>query len=69
MGSLYKRAIFNEHVQTNLVGWAKKAKKKKSNELKAEKRKKTADKTESPSYPMMREMNELEEGIVEEPSR
>lgn len=30
MGSHYKRAIFNEHVQVGLVGWAEKVKKKKA---------------------------------------
>ncbi|CAI8611519.1 unnamed protein product [Vicia faba] len=34
MGTHYKRAIFNEHVQVGLVGWAEKVKKKKA--LKAE---------------------------------
>lgn len=34
MGTNYKRAIFNEHLQQNIVGWAQKAKKKK--ERKAE---------------------------------
>lgn len=29
MGSSFKRAIFNEHVQVGLVGWAQKVKKKK----------------------------------------
>lgn len=28
MGSHFKRAIFNEHVQEGIVGWAQKAKKK-----------------------------------------
>ncbi|XP_027904814.1 MLO-like protein 1 [Vigna unguiculata] len=34
MGTHYKRAIFNEHLQHNIVGWAQKAKKRK--ELKAD---------------------------------
>ena len=29
MGTSYKKAIFDEHVQVGLVGWAQKAKKKK----------------------------------------
>lgn len=29
MGSSFKKAIFDEHVQAGLVGWAQKAKKKK----------------------------------------
>ena len=28
MGSSFKKAIFDEHIQTGLVGWAKQAKKK-----------------------------------------
>lgn len=66
MGSLYKRAIFNEHVQMNLVGWAKTAKHKNGG-TKPTKREKPANMTESSSYPMVWEMNQLEEGnIVEE---
>lgn len=29
MGSFFKKAIFDEHVQVGLVGWAQKAKRKK----------------------------------------
>lgn len=29
MGSYFKKAIFNEHIQEGLVGWAKKGKKRK----------------------------------------
>ena len=29
MGTHYKKAIFDEHVQVGLIGWAQKAKKKK----------------------------------------
>jgi len=29
MGTHYKRAIFNEHLQQNIVGWAQKAKRRK----------------------------------------
>lgn len=29
MGTHYKRAIFNEHLQGTIIGWAEKAKKKK----------------------------------------
>jgi mlo protein len=30
MGSHFKRAIFNDHVQVGIVGWAEKVKKKKA---------------------------------------
>jgi len=29
MGTTYKKAIFDEHVQVGLIGWAEKVKKKK----------------------------------------
>jgi len=29
MGTHYKRAIFNDHLQQNIVGWAQKAKRRK----------------------------------------
>ncbi|KMZ62687.1 MLO-like protein 1 [Zostera marina] len=63
MGSLYKGAIFNEHMQMNLVGWAKNAKTK-NNGIKAAKREKTAGMTASSSYSMDQEMNILEEGNI-----
>ncbi|KMZ62688.1 MLO-like protein 1 [Zostera marina] len=66
MGSLFKRAIFHEHMQMNLVGWAKKAKMK--NGIKAAKREKAVGMTESSSYSMNRETNKLNEGdIMEDP--
>ena len=57
MGSSFKKAIFDEHIQDGLVGWARMAKKKNTNKNAADGSSKVGHKEEYPSVIQLQKLS------------